>query len=70
MTATYTTKMGDMVDLICFRYYGRHVGTAEVVLAANRGLAAHGEVLPAGLVIVLPDLPKQSAAKLPVKLWG
>lgn len=70
MATTYTTIAGDMLDLLCQRIYGRHRDTAEAVLAANRGLAAYGAKLPAGVVITFPDLPKGSQAAQPKKLWG
>ena len=70
MATTYTTIDGDMLDMLCQRVYGRHRDTAEAVLAANRGLAAYGAKLPAGVTIILPDLPKASAASQPKKLWG
>lgn len=56
MPQIYTTKEGDMVDAIAFEHYGRHRGTTEAIYEANRGLAAHPLVLPAGLNITLPDL--------------
>lgn len=52
----YTTVDGDVLDLICWRYYGRTSGALEAVLGANRGLAARGAVYPAGVVIELPAL--------------
>ena len=57
-TTTYTTRQGDMLDLIVHRHYGGdQPGMVEAVLEANRrqGLAEHGPMLPRGLVIVLPD---------------
>ena len=55
----YRTRDGDVVDEICWRYYGSRPGAAEAVLAANPGLAGRGVVLAGGLVIVLPALPAQ-----------
>lgn len=69
--AVYQTRQGDMVDAIVVRYYGANAQTQRVVekvLEANHGLAAHGPVLPAGLVITLPDIDPEPAAQ-PVKLW-
>lgn len=54
---SYTTIDGDMVDAVCRRHYGRRRGAVEAVLAANPGLAAQGPLLPAGVEILLPDLP-------------
>lgn len=71
MPATYTTKDGDVLDLVCYRHYGGHrVGAVEAVLSANyhTRLNDHGPVLPRGIVITLPDLPAAPAKSL-VKLW-
>ncbi len=65
---TYTTKQGDMIDAICGRFYGYSSGAVESVLEANRDLAELGPELPAGIVIVLPDLTPPAAAQ-PVRLW-
>lgn len=64
----YETKDGDTVDWICWRHYGRQSGAVEHVLDANPGLAELGAVLPAGTLIVLPDLPEPTAPKL-VRIW-
>jgi phage tail protein X len=58
-----------LLDLICWRHYGFHVGTAEAVLAANYGLSEQPAVLPTGLTIVLPDLPRPRATPPAVRLW-
>lgn len=52
----YISKEGDTVDLVCYRHYGHPVGTTEMVLAANPGLAALGAILPKGTEFTLPDL--------------
>lgn len=52
--ALYTTEAGDMVDHICWRFYGREVGPTEAVYDANPGLTAYGPVLPEGVAIILP----------------
>jgi phage tail protein X len=58
MAATYQTKTGDVLDDVVNRFYGRQDGgLVETVLEANRGLADYGAVLPAGLLIVMPDSP-------------
>jgi phage tail protein X len=56
---TYTTKAGDVVDEIAF-----------IVYDANPGLADLGPILPAGIVITLPDAPPVSAtASQSLSLW-
>lgn len=67
--AEYRTKDGEMMDAICFRYYGRSSGVVELVLAANQNLSRRAEQLPAGLVISLPDLPVQTNDVTPLRLW-
>ncbi len=68
MGDTYITRDGDMVDAIAFERYGEH-GSEAAVLAANPGLADHGPILPAGLVIKLPAVATPMATAT-TKLWG
>jgi phage tail protein X len=57
MSAQYQTKAGDMLDAICWKFYGSsESGILEAVYAANQNLSFRGEVLPAGLIITLPDI--------------
>lgn len=69
MAQRYRTSEGDTVDLIVWNYYGTQAGQmVEQVLEANPGLSDQGAKLPAGLVVVLPDL-KQVGQSEGVKLW-
>lgn len=68
MAAKYQTRDGDSLDHICWRHYGRQSGAVEIVLEANRRLADIGPVLPAGLIIDLPDLPVPTATPK-IELW-
>lgn len=68
MALQYRCQDGDMLDAICFVYYGRSSGAVEAVLEANPGLADIGTVYSAGRLIILPDLP-DSSAQTTVKLW-
>ena len=65
--AKYITKNGDMLDYICYQYYGTTEVTSKV-LEANRELAKLGAVLPAGISIELPEIEKPTA-KRKVTLW-
>lgn len=67
-TARYTSRDGDMVDAICKKHYGNEFTTTAVVYEANRGLADYGPVLPAGVVILLPEInePRRVAT---LRLW-
>ncbi len=67
--ATYRTRQGDVLDLVCVRHYGLRRGLIEVVYEANPGLCEQPVVLPAGLVIVLPDLPREALPRPQQKLW-
>lgn len=66
--AYYITKQFDMVDEVCWRYYGRTQQTVEAVLIANPGLADMAPILPEGVAIFLPDLPQPQVSEL-VELW-
>lgn len=65
---TMTTVEGEVVDMIARRVYGDESGFVEKLLEANPGLAGRGVVLPAGVVINLPEIA--APAELPlVSLW-
>jgi phage tail protein X len=66
---TYTTKQGEMIDVICRRAYGDESGYVEAVLNANRGLADLGPILPIQTVIVLPELTRAAPERTIVSLW-
>lgn len=68
-TTTYTTKTGDVADDIAWNYYGTRDGlVVEQLLAANKGLSDYGPILPAGVVVTLPDITVQPTNQA-VKLW-
>jgi phage tail protein X len=66
---TYTTKDGDMLDHICWKYYGNVKGAVEQVLQANRHLEQYGVVLRAGIKILLPEISNQPN-NTTIKLWS
>ena len=66
---TYTTKDGDVLDSICWKYYGSTSGTVEKVLEANRHLANLPVIFAAGVKIILPDLTPEEDSES-VKLWS
>jgi phage tail protein X len=68
MSTLYFTKENDMVDEIAYTHYGWCFGTVERVLLANPGLAEYGSFLPAGLTIMLPDIPKPGKQPV-IRLW-
>ncbi len=55
----YRTKDGDVLDAICYKYYGKQSPAVEYVLAwpANAHLADLGAVYESGVLIELPELP-------------
>jgi len=65
----YRTSDGDVLDVICLRFYGSASGYLEMVLAANPGLAERGPKLPADILITLPDIPSLPSAKRTIRLW-
>lgn len=67
----YITSQGDMLDWICWRFYGRSDnGTVEILLAENaRTVADHGPVFPAGVLLRLPPIQREARAVDPIRLW-
>lgn len=68
MSVMYRTKQADVLDAVVFKYYDGQPGALEQVLDANKGIADHGAILPAGIEVDLPELPKPSV-KESVRLW-
>lgn len=66
---TYRTKDGDMLDAICHRHYGQTKDVVERVLEANPQLADVGSILPANLLITLPELLQPATLINTVRLW-
>ena len=63
----YRTREGDMLDHICLQYYQR-LDVLPQILAANPGLADQPPILPAGVIIQLPEVEAPKADKA-VRLW-
>lgn len=68
MSDIYTTKGGEVIDQIALKHYGTQIGSTELVLGANPGLAAQPVILPPGLRIALPALSAGPVTR-PVKLY-
>lgn len=64
----YTTKDGDVLDDICYRFYGHLEGTVEKVLKNNDFLGFEAPVLAAGLKIQLPEINDRKSVEA-VRLW-
>lgn len=61
---TYITKMYDRIDKICFDRYGNSSDrVVEWVIDKNPGVERHPILLPAGILIQLPEPP--AAVKAP-----
>ena len=67
---SYRSKAADSVDAIAWKVYGRQdARLTEGIYDANPGLADHGPLLPAGLIIAIPDAPDPAPVQ-GVRLWG
>jgi len=64
------TQQHDTVDALVWRYLGDGAGYVEQTLELNPVLARHGAVLPAGLLVTLPE-PAPSTGQVAdiVQLW-
>lgn len=66
------TQQYDTVDALVWRYLGDGAGYVEHTLEMNPALARHGAVLPAGVLVTLPE-PAPSTGQLAaadlVQLW-
>ena len=60
---------GDVLDKLCHDHYGPRAYDVAAVYKANPGLAAQGPVLPAGLLITLPDRKAVTPERATIKLW-
>lgn len=61
---------GDTVARLLYRELGRCDDAAEEALwLINDGLASYGPVLPAGVLVMLPELEEQATAAAPVSPW-
>lgn len=67
MAQVYRTKAGDTVDAIAWKHYGREAAAGDI-LEANRRLADLGPGLPAGVEVILPDLP-EPVEPAAIRLW-
>ena len=67
--AQYSTKDGDTLDEIAYRYYGNtNNKVVEKIIEANFGITDYPAILPASVLIELPEVT-QSTEKQKVKLW-
>ena len=69
MSNIYTTRQFDVLDALCQRWYGGTQGTVEAVMAANPDLANLLPVLPAGVRIYMPSLPKPHETLTVLRKW-
>ena len=66
--SAYKTVDGDVLDAIIYKYYERHTEALQAVLDANPHLRSQPPVLPAGLEIIMPELPAETPSGR-VNLW-
>lgn len=69
MGRIYTTRQGEVLDMICRQVYGGESGYVEQVLEANPGLAAMPHRLPIGTKINLPALTRADKVPAIITLW-
>ncbi|HDV6325491.1 tail protein X [Burkholderia cenocepacia] len=67
MAKTLRTSDGDVLDTLCYRYYGTLQGTVEAVYDANPGLANQLQPFAAGVEILMPDLDAPRVES--IQLW-
>ncbi|MEK7893173.1 tail protein X [Burkholderia contaminans] len=67
MAKTLRTSDGDVLDTLCYRFYGMLQGTVEAVYDANPGLANRPQPFPSGVEILMPDLDAPRVES--VQLW-
>lgn len=65
----YLTTDLEMVDRICWNYYGFLKGTVEAVLARNPWISVYPARLPKGLLLTLPVVEKNTLTN-EVELWN
>ena len=64
----YQTKDGDVLDVICQKHYPNTDQALAAVLAYNPSLSDFGPVLPAGILITIPDLGVSELKT--IRLWS
>ena len=70
MMQTYRTSDGDTMDYIAWKFYETLEGrVVEQLLDANQGIADLGPVLPAGVLVKMPDIAPQQQEQ-GVRLWS
>ena len=69
-TAKYITRAGDVLDAICLKHYGNsNSERLAAVIEKNYWLREQPPVLPAGLEILLPDMPEQNLKAKAITMW-
>lgn len=63
------SKEGDTLSRIAYQYYGNSIGQVERILEANPQLCRYPALLPAGLIIILPDIKTKNTTIQTLNLW-
>ena len=66
----YHTQQFDVLDALCHDWYGSTQGTVEAVMVANPNLAELLPILPPGVRIYMPDLPKPHETVTLARIWS
>lgn len=67
----YRTKDGDVIDDICFAFYGDADNSiVDAVVVLNPHIAAYDDVMPAGVLIELPTKAPKNLTPEPLeRFW-
>ncbi len=66
---TVAALQGECLDALVWRAVGRGAAAADLVLAANPGIAARAHALAEGELVTIPDLPGAASPEPLVQLW-
>lgn len=70
-TFTATAQQGETLDALCWRVLGQTAFVVEQAFELNRDLAAQGEYLAEGQVVILPVLvPDTVPENKIVQIWS
>ena len=68
----YITCDGDVLDQLCYRFYGKTAGVTEQVIMLNPAVSEYLDKMPEGITIHFPSLTLVEGInneKSPVRLW-
>ncbi|MDA5192808.1 tail protein X [Govanella unica] len=66
---TLTAQQGDTLDQLIWRDAGLGANDLGRILAANTGIADHGEILPIGTTVTIPAIASEPRQRPLIQLW-